>query len=169
MKQIIVILMLICVGQFTVAQNGQEYRIISSNLGSSGSSKTVTTSKGVIKISQSIGQSSVIGTHYSSGYYLRQGYQQPLENLKTVKDLNHNLLATVYPNPFNQDVTLVFSNAINNNVSVSIYNINGKIVYKKDHLPAQEINLKLPNISNGMYVLKVLSGTLYFNTKLIKL
>ncbi|WP_323788770.1 T9SS type A sorting domain-containing protein [Psychroserpens sp.] len=169
MKQIIIVFTLLCCVHIVQAQNNQEYRIIRSNLGSSGSSQTVTTTKGVFTISQSIGQSSVIGTHYNNGYYIRQGYQQPLDNLKTVKDSNHNLIATVHPNPFNQDVTIVFSNTIKNDVSISTFDINGKLIYTQNYLPTQEINLKLTNISSGIYVLKVHSGTLFFNTKLIKL
>jgi len=140
-----------------------------SNLGSSGSSQNIVTSNGTYKVSQSIGQASVIGTHFNNGYYLRQGYQQPLSRIKIVKEFSHNLEANVFPNPFKDSITITFSNSMLSNISVMMFDLGGRIIHSEEFLPAQIIKLKINDISSGTYFLKVSSGKNHFNTKLIKI
>lgn len=169
MKSIIYIIVLFGFFQEFHAQDQSGYRIMRSNLGSSGSSQQVVTSNGTYIISQSIGQSSVIGTHSNNGYYLRQGYQQPLGKIKVVGGYNHDLEAKVYPNPFKESITITFSNSILNNISVVMYDVEGKLVHSQEFLPAQNIRVNINNISTGSYFLKVVSGRKHFSTKLIKI
>ena len=169
MKTLLFTLLLFCVVQGFHAQENSQYRIISSNIGSGGSSQSVQTSKGTYKVSQSIGQSSVIGTHQSNGYYLRQGYQQPLSTIKTSSDFNYSLMAKVFPNPFDQEIMINFSSRIKDDISVQIFDINTKIIHFQEFLPAQQIRLRIKDISRGTYFLKVYSDGKYFNTKLIKI
>lgn len=168
-KVIVLIMVCCCWAQEFHAQSNSEYRIIRSNLGSSGSSKIVTTSNGTYQLSQSIGQSSVIGTHFNNGYYLRQGYQQLESNIKMISDLDVELKATVYPNPFNQGVFISFSELIRNDIFVKVFDINARHIHSQKFLPAQKIELHLGNISSGTYFLKVASDKKHFNTKLIKI
>lgn len=151
------------------AQNNSGYRIIRSNLGSSGSSQTVETSNGIYKISQSIGQSSVIGTFYSNGYYLRQGYQQPSGIIKSIRKNNFELRAKIYPNPFSKTLFISFSDEIINDISVSIFDVEARKIYSQEFMPSQQIKIQIQNISSGNYFLKVASGSKQFNTKLIKI
>lgn len=169
MKTFLYILLLLCFVQEFQAQDNDGYRIIRSNLGSSGSSQNVVTSKGTYKVSQSIGQASVIGTHSGNGYVLRQGYQQPLNGMKAVETLDYNLKAKVYPNPFNQQITITFSNEMLSAISVLMFDVQSKLIYSQGFLPAQEVELQIENVSNGIYFLKVVSGQKHFNTKLIKI
>ncbi|WP_422107836.1 T9SS type A sorting domain-containing protein [Winogradskyella sp.] len=162
-------IVLFWLAQMTYAQNHSQYRIISSNLGSSGSSQTVQTNKGTYKVSQSIGQSSVIGTYQNNGYYLRQGYQQPLTEGKITQDYDFDLLAKVFPNPFENAIIITFSGPILNNVSVLIFDINSKIVYAQEFLPAQRLGVQIKDVASGTYFLRVSSGKKRFNTKLIKI
>ena len=151
------------------AQGNSGYRIIRSSLGSSGSSQNVITSNGTYKVSQSIGQASVIGTHYSNGYYLRQGYQQPLTTIKVSKETSYNLEAKVYPNPFKDTVTIAFNSLMSNNISIMMFDLKGRLIHSQEYQPAQVINLKIGDISTGTYFLKVISGKNYLNSKLIKI
>ena len=171
MKTLITLLILLFIVQECSAQNNTQYRIISSNMGSSGSSKTIQTEKGNYKVSQSIGQSSVIGTHYRNGYHVRQGYQQPLSAVKTKKPEGYdfNLKAKVFPNPFENAIIITFSNPILKNVSVLIFDINSKIIHAQEFLPAQRLELQINDIATGTYFLRVSSGKKHFNTKLIKI
>ena len=50
--------------------------IIKSTVGAGGSSQTITSHNKTYFISQSIGQTSVIGTFTNNGYTIRQGFQQ---------------------------------------------------------------------------------------------
>lgn len=169
MKTILYILLIIGFAQELQAQDSSGYRIVSSNMGSSGSSQNVETSRGIYKVSQSIGQASVIGTHAINGYVLRQGYQQPLSNVQRVKTLYYSLQAKVYPNPFSRFLTITFSDIIRNDISVKIFDINAKVIHSEEFLPAQKIELNINAISIGTYFLRVTSGRKYFDTKLIKI
>lgn len=169
MKNFIYIVLLLGCWHQSHAQDNSVYRIKTSNLGSSGSSQHIETENGTYKVSQSIGQASVIGTHHNNGYVLRQGYQQPLEGRITVETFNYNLEAKVYPNPFNQELIISFSQTMATDISTMIIDLHGKIIHVQEFLTAQEVTLQLKDISAGMYVLKVVSGIKRFNTKLIKI
>ena len=152
------------------SQNSKSYTIVSFNLGHGGSSKVIATPKGNYKVSQSIGQSSVIGTHYGNGYYLRQGYQQPQQKIKIEKTSfkTNSLNAIVYPNPFEESVSIFFSKSVENEISVLVFDIAGKAIYNGKFSASQNILLNLNTISSGTYLLKVLSKNKVFNAKLIK-
>lgn len=142
---------------------------IQSNLGVGGASNKVATKNGTYFISHSTGQSSVIGTHYNNGYYLRQGYQQPLNKIKIIEEFSSNdLTAKILPNPFEQFISISFSEDMQNDISVVVFDVNGKLVYSTAFQPAQKIQLNLEGISNGSYILKALSNGKSFNAKLIK-
>ncbi len=168
MKAFLPILVLFCFTQVCLAQTNSSYRILSSNLGSSGSSQTIATTQGTYNVSQSIGQSSVIGTHRNSNYVLRQGYQQPLFNISIVAEVDYNLEAKVYPNPFSQQVTIDFTSPIKNDIMVLLNDVTGKLIYSNNFSAAQKIDLQFNNIQSGAYFLKVVSGSKHFNSKLIK-
>ncbi|GAA4885204.1 T9SS type A sorting domain-containing protein [Flaviramulus aquimarinus] len=151
-------------------RSSESYSIMRSNLGIGGSSNTVTTKNGAYSVSHSIGQSSVIGTHYNNGYYLRQGYQQPLNKIKVVEEFSNNdLLAKIHPNPFEQFVSISFNEAMENDISVLVFDVSGKLVYSRKFQPSQKIKLNLESIPNGNYILKALSNSKSFNAKLIKM
>lgn len=151
------------------AQENSGYSIMRFSLGSSGSSNTVVTSKGTFNVSHSTGQGSVIGTHYNHGYYLRQGYQQPLSKIKMVEVLDYDLTAKIYPNPFTDGITISFSDTMTTDIEVLIFDINGKLIHSREFSPAQNLQLHTNDISNGTYFLKVVSKGKHFNAKLIKI
>ncbi|MFP4845576.1 T9SS type A sorting domain-containing protein [Winogradskyella sp. PE311] len=169
LKRVLCTLFLLSFSNAFYAQEHSEYRIIRSNLGSGGSSQNVLTTNGTYKVSQSIGQSSVIGTHSNNGYFLRQGYQQPTSKIKITKNIDYSLSAKVYPNPFINAVTITFSDVVLKNISVMIFDVNSKIIHDQEFLPLQEVEINVQNISNGIYFLRVISGSKQFNTKLIKI
>lgn len=144
------------------------YKIIRSNTGFGGSSKVFYTSKGMYVVSQSIGQSSVIGTANNNGYYLRQGYQQPHKPIKVIKTSVDGLKALVYPNPFNYSVQILLKESNSKNIAVEIYDVAGKMLYNKNFTPSKNIQLDLSHFSSGVYLLKAISDGKLFNSKLIK-
>jgi hypothetical protein len=167
-----IVLGLLVLNGFISNSFGQEesnYRIVSSNLASSGSSQTITTPSGTYKISHSIGQASVIGTYFNNGYYLRQGYQQPLSKIEIIKELDVELVAKIHPNPFRHKVTIAFNTVIRDEISILLIDINGRVIRKQKALPFQEIELQLTDLAIGTYVLRVMSGTKRLDEKLIKI
>ena len=176
MRRLILCLLSVAVCSIGYAQNintsnntSKSYTIIRSSTGIVGSSKTITTNNGRYIVSQSIGQSSPIGTSANGGYILRQGYQQPSINTNVLPTfLDNNLKAIIFPNPFEQMVTISFSELMLNNVSIKVFDINGRLVLSQKHPPSQLIKLALNEISSGAYLIEVLSNGKQFNTKLIK-
>ncbi|GAA4812208.1 T9SS type A sorting domain-containing protein [Litoribaculum gwangyangense] len=166
-------LLLVCILCFVFsiqAQNKNTYKITRSNMGSGGSSQKIATSKGNYIVSQSIGQSSVIGTSNKNGYYLRHGYQQPVSKIKVVDEVfkNNDLLATIYPNPFEESVSISFNEDMERDIDVLVFDLSGKLIFSNKYAPSKNIQLQLDNISSGSYLLKVLSNNRRFNVKLIK-
>ncbi len=172
-KIVILLLLVFCLANTISAQqsnSSNSYKILSSNLGVAGSSKVVSTHKGHYKISQSIGQSGVIGTFSSAGYYLRQGYQQPINSNGLVKPSNNNnLLAKVYPNPFAERVLIAFNETLTETINILIFDISGKLIYNKNFSPSKTIQLQLNELSSGSYLIKCYSNGKQFNAKLIRL
>jgi Secretion system C-terminal sorting domain len=153
----------------TSSNNTESYLIIRSSIGLSGSSNTITTNNGRYIVSQSIGQSSVIGTHSNNGYILRQGYQQPSILSVIPQSLDDkNLKASIYPNPFQQIVTISFSELMIDDVSIIVFDINGRLILSQKHPPSQLIKLSFNEISSGNYLIKISSNGKQFSAKLIK-
>lgn len=147
----------------------KRYKIIRSNVGVGGSSKTFQTSKGTYIVSQSIGQSSVIGTSGNNGYYLRQGFQQPHKRIKVTKSTYSSLRAIVYPNPFDYNIQILFNENVSEDINIDVYDISGKLVYSKSFSPSIKIQINLESLSSGSYTLKAISNGKLFNSKLIKI
>ncbi len=171
-KNITLLLFMISMIPTIQGQSGTKdkgYKIIRSNVGVGGSSKTFQTSKGTYVVSQSIGQSSVIGTSTSNGYYLRQGFQQPHKRIKVTKSTYSSLKAIVYPNPFDYNIQISFNESISEDITIDVYDISGKLVYSKHFSPSKKIRINLENLSSGSYILKAISNGKLFNSKLIKI
>ncbi|MGI9526511.1 MAG: T9SS type A sorting domain-containing protein [Weeksellaceae bacterium] len=94
------------------------------------------------------------------------------ENLSTL-DVSGNVKFAVYPNPVTQDqVTLVYDNATNisNKIQVEIYNMTGQKVYETSLNRSAGLfqrTLKLNNLAQGTYILRVISGNDIKSEKLI--
>ena len=142
--------------------------IIRSNVGSGGSSHKVVQQGKTYFISQSIGQASVIGTSSVNGHTIRQGFQQPPHQLVAGKPLAENLAVSVYPNPFSQTVKIAFANGIDEEVSLVMFDINGRIILTKSYKPSQLITLQMQNIASGSYIISVSSGVRKMTVPIVK-
>ena len=143
--------------------------IVRSTLGAGGSSQTVTSNNKSYFVSQSIGQASVIGTTINNGYAIRQGFQQPPHTF-IIGPLNEldDLKAIIFPNPFQQSVYISFKDLIENDVSVIIHDISGRLILKETFAASQLIDLPLANIASGDYILNVITGKKHLTTSIIK-
>ncbi|MCK5101867.1 MAG: T9SS type A sorting domain-containing protein [Cyclobacteriaceae bacterium] len=143
--------------------------IVRSTVGVGGSSQTVTSKNKTYFVSQSIGQASVIGTSTKNGYTIRQGFQQP-PHIFIVGALNElsDLKATIFPNPFQQSVYISFKDLIENDVSVIMHDISGRLILKETFTASQLITLPLANIASGDYILNIISDNKHLTTSIIK-
>ena len=157
-------------GQNGVTHLSGNYDIIWSTLGIGGGSNTVITNQGTYNISSSIGQSSVIGTFGNSGYYLRQGFQQPTISATVLRSPFENTLsAKLYPNPFSRSISITFDEIIDEDIFVAIYNVSGGLVFSKKLPASQLIVLRTDDIFGGIYILRIKTGSKILRAQLIKL
>ncbi len=68
--------------------------------------------------------------------------------------------ATIYPNPSNTNVTISGVNG-----TVSIYAINGKVVYNGTII--NTLNINIQNLTTGLYIVEVIENNVNRNYKLI--
>lgn len=75
---------------------------------------------------------------------------------------------SLYPNPAESQVNLKFSKSINSNLDINIYNIQGKLVFKTNSKPENNLlQLDVSFLSNGFYFLKVNDGLNTISKRLI--
>ncbi len=154
---------------YLLQTNAQSTPLIRSTFGISGSSETVSTETNTYIIQQSIGQTSAIGTFNSSNYTLRQGFIQP-NVLAIIKDENIplNLQITIYPNPFEHNISLSFNEEIKDNVSISIFDMAGRSIFSKRYSENQQIDVQLDFLPSGAYIIKAIANHKQFISKIIK-
>lgn len=79
----------------------------------------------------------------------------------------------IYPNPFLDKISLLFIQIAPKDIFIELYNIQGKMIMQKRYvnLPGGEFKLtidNLDNLSQGIYIIKVLSGEYCYVKKLVK-
>lgn len=79
----------------------------------------------------------------------------------------------IYPNPFINKITLLFVQLATDDIIIELYNIQGKMIIQKrySNLPGGEFELTVENLNNlsqGIYIIKILSGDFSFVKKLVK-
>jgi len=73
-----------------------------------------------------------------------------------IKEINDNSFISVYPNPANSNLHVRLNKTFTDNASVSITDVNGKIVLKKDFLSNGSIlNMDVSALDNGFYFLQL--------------
>jgi hypothetical protein len=68
-----------------------------------------------------------------------------------VETKNIGNIASVYPNPFNQNATLAFENSKNEKCSLSIYNSIGQLTHTINNIMSDKVEIKRNNLTNGLY------------------
>ena len=79
----------------------------------------------------------------------------------------------IYPNPFLDKISLLFIQIAPKDIFLELYNIQGKMIMQKRYinLPSGEFELTIDNLGNlsqGIYIIKVLSGEYCHVKKLVK-
>lgn len=143
--------------------------LIRSTTGAAGSSEQIKHGSNVYTIQQTIGQPSAIGIVNNGDYILRQGFIQPDVFSKIVeKDIPLNLQLSVFPNPFEDQVTLMFNEDIKDAINITVFNILGAQVYSKNYQSAPQVTLLLDWLSSGEYIIKTIANRKQFISKVIK-
>ena len=74
----------------------------------------------------------------------------------------------VYPNPVGEDLNINLGTN-NNMLELTLYNVNGRIILKNDiNQNSSKIQLKIPQVSSGIYVLSILTNEGRFFKRILK-
>ncbi len=108
--------------------------------------------------SYSVGQIDYI-SNTGSGGTITEGLQQPYEILVItgIKETGIDLVASVYPNPATEFVTLKVINSNGENFTYLLYDLQGKILATKK-VESNETNISMVDLTNATYFIKVLKN-----------
>ncbi len=122
-----------------------------------------------VKVNQTVGQQSVIGNYNFSTTVVSQGFQKNLLAKSDVLVLADKINTIVYPNPFVDHIQFQFSKSLNGLVSITIFDLLGRLVYKEQkEVINNTINLDNLQFPENEYLVK-LSGTNFnYSTQIIK-
>lgn len=87
-------------------------------------------------------------------------------NLNNIEENAENNKFKMYPNPANNVVTLNFTHKNNTEKELFIYDLNGKIIFNSK-FDANEINIDISHIENGVYFIQTKSNSGIWTDKLI--
>jgi hypothetical protein len=146
----------------------QEPAKLISTLNIGGSSNTLTIDSRKYYYQQSIGQSGIIGLSGGNNYMARQEFIQPMAGRESSM-LAGDLPAEIYPNPFSGYIIISFPERIPEAVYVTLYDLNGRIVYLKKFTSSGEVNLDVSGLACSVYIMRVNTATRSLSAKVIKL
>jgi len=136
-------------------------------LSAQGSSTTL--SNGIF-VSQTIGQQSVIGNYTQDGFSYGQGFQQSVWS----KYINQNealssITTTTYPNPFISTINFQFSEPIKETITVSLFDIRGRLIYSEDKIATDNIlTVEFSNLSSSNYLVRLSTPNYTYFTQILK-
>ena len=133
-------------------------------LSSQGKSITV----GGLKVSQTIGQQSVIGNYRGTEVMVGQGFQQS-RLMKSVKPPVITVVTTTYPNPFIDHINFEFSSVVSGPIKFSLFDVMGRLVASQEK-PATDLILTISELSlaQGEYFVKLSAKNYNYSTNLLK-
>ncbi|HHG83270.1 MAG TPA: T9SS type A sorting domain-containing protein [Bacteroidetes bacterium] len=74
----------------------------------------------------------------------------------------------IFPNPFEQSATLTFPNSLQENITITLHDMQGKLVWKRENINAAKITLQRDDLKHGMYLLHILQAqSLRYSGKII--
>ncbi len=82
---------------------------------------------------------------------------------------NQNLVSFVFPNPFKNELNVVFGNLINREITVCVYELSGKVIYKRLFNPndiACKLTFDQSILSSGIYLIQITDGEKTYSSKL---
>ena len=86
-----------------------------------------------------------------------------------INEISENKSFNIFPNPSSGNITILLKEKmLNEEFSLELLNLNGQIIYRKNYkLTNTVININLPDITKGMYLIKLQSKDYTMSEKLI--
>jgi hypothetical protein len=121
-------------------------------------------------VSQTVGQQSVIGNFTKDGKTYGQGYQQSVWSKYISTNANNNTITTVtYPNPFVSTINFQFSQAIKEPISVSVFDIRGRLIFSQEKQASGNIlTLDMPQLASSNYLVRLSTPNYTYYTQILK-
>lgn len=101
----------------------------------------------------------VIETFSGSQEILTQGFQQNYEQILAFSTIPYLSNFSVYPNPFSEVVTILFSEGMDKEITISLHELDGKLISIMNNIESGssgKIELLLTDLPDGMYFLNIL-------------
>lgn len=119
-------------------------------------------------VQQSIGQSSVTGVFStSSSVRLSQGFLRG--GLALSKEIQPAFAVIAFPNAFVERIRFRFTTEHTEETQLQVLDMQGRLVYEASHKPIQkEIEVSLPFLASGVYLVQFRSGNKFVQTRIIK-
>jgi len=90
----------------------------------------------------------------------------PSTMVTSAKDFSSINSVTVYPNPAQDELTIITKDF--KNVEVKLFAMDGKLVYSAANIISDVYKMPLNDISQGMYYLQIKADNKFYNSKIIK-
>lgn len=124
---------------------------------------------GGILVQQTIGQQSISGNSIGK-FTIVQGFQQN-QWAKILADspLKNDLIVTTYPNPFVSQVNFQFSKAVNDEMTVSVFDVSGRLIIQQvKNLEGVILAIDLARLPNAVYLVRLNNNEINYYTKITK-
>ena len=135
-------------------------------LSSMGSTSTL---KSGMIVLQTVGQQSVTGNASVAKTSLQQGFQQSMvAKFFPIYSVN-TFVTTVYPNPFSDVINIQFSQSIEGEMSIALYNMFGVLIsQQKKQDPPLSLSFNFEHLPSGSYILHLTAKNYAYSKTLIK-
>lgn len=119
-------------------------------------------------VSQSVGQSSVIGRGNDMDIDLLQGFQQPFFNRFNIA-VDPGINVMLYPIPTENVLTIYFNKYSESNANILIFDVVGKLILEqKLTIIENTASLDLSQYAAGAYLIQLKGKNLSYQTQIIK-
>lgn len=121
-------------------------------------------------VSQTIGQQSVSGNYTTGNKTYVQGFQQSNWSKHISQNSpQSNILTTTFPNPFISTVNFQFSSSIGAEVSVSLFDVRGRLIYHEiKNVASNVLTIDLPNLASSNYLVRLSARNYLYHTQILK-
>lgn len=122
-----------------------------------------------VLIKQTIGQQSIVGNYKFPGAIVGQGFQQSLISKSVLNSFRNEITTITYPNPFVDQIHFQFSKPVNGLITVTIFDLLGRLVYKEQKETTQNI-LTLDHLQfyQNQYLVKLSASNYDYTTQIIQ-
>jgi hypothetical protein len=169
MHRSIRVLFLLLTPYLCFTQSEPQPLLLRSTLSSSGGSFAIATNNSAYLIQQSTGQLSPINFINPKDQLVIQGFIQPYFLFSAAtQESDLGRIAVVFPNPFKQSINLSFLEKISTSLAVSVYTLQGQLIYSERFAASQRIEIRLPALNTAQYILRVEANNQQFNRVIIK-